>query len=197
MAAAQSGASAGAVAPARREGRGKTRGKTRGFWRNNRGATAVEFGLIALPFFGLIAGLLETGLMMFADSALDQATHRAARMIRTGQAQQQNFNTNSFRSEVCSGGVATMFDCTKLKIDVRTATDFATMNLASQNKPDGSVDDASLTYSAGHGSDIVVVRTYYDWPILLNRLATFGEGQDGKTRRLTSTVAFRNEPFNW
>ncbi|MBN9433393.1 MAG: pilus assembly protein [Bosea sp.] len=189
MAAAQSGASAGAAAPARRKGRG--------FWRNNRGATAVEFGLIALPFLGLIAGLLETGLMMFADSALDQATNRAARMIRTGQAQQQNFNTNSFRNEVCSGGVATMFDCTKLKIDVRTATDFASMNLASQDKPDGSVDDASLTYNAGHGSDIVVVRTYYDWPILLNRLATFGEGQDGKTRRLTSTVAFRNEPFNW
>lgn len=189
MAAAQSGASAGIAAPAR--------GKTRGFWRNTRGATAVEFGLIALPFFGLIAGLLETGLMMFADSALDQATNRAARMIRTGQAQQQNFNTNSFRNEVCSGGVATMFDCTKLKIDVRTATDFATMNLASQNKPDGTVDDAALTYNAGHGSDIVVVRTYYDWPILLNRLATFGEGQDGKTRRLTSTVAFRNEPFNW
>lgn len=193
MAAAQSGASAGIAAPARRRGRGKGRG----FWRNNRGATAVEFGLIALPFFGLIAGLLETGLMMFADSALDQATNRAARMIRTGQAQQQNFNTNSFRNEVCSGGVATMFDCTKLKIDVRTATDFATMNLASQNKPDGTVDDAALTYNAGHGSDIVVVRTYYDWPILLNRLATFGEGQDGKTRRLTSTVAFRNEPFNW
>jgi Flp pilus assembly protein TadG len=193
MAAAQSGASAGIAAPARRKGRGRGRG----FWRNTRGATAVEFGLIALPFFGLIAGLLETGLMMFADSALDQATNRAARMIRTGQAQQQNFNTNSFRNEICSGGVATMFDCTKLKIDVRTATDFATMNLASQNKPDGTVDDASLTYNAGHGSDIVVVRTYYDWPILLNRLATFGEGQDGKTRRLTSTVAFRNEPFNW
>ena len=81
MAAAQPGASAGAAAPARRKGRG--------FWRNNRGATAVEFGLIALPFLGLIAGLLETGLMMFADSALDQATNRAARMIRTGQAQQQ------------------------------------------------------------------------------------------------------------
>ena len=193
MAAAQSGASASIAAPARR----KERGRARGFWRNTRGATAVEFGLIALPFFGLIAGLLETGLMMFADSALDQATNRAARMIRTGQAQQQNFNTNSFRNEVCSGGVATMFDCTKLKIDVRTATDFATMNLASQNKADGTVDDASLTYNAGHGSDIVVVRTYYDWPILLNRLATFGEGQDGKTRRLTSTVAFRNEPFNW
>lgn len=193
MAAAQSGASAGIAAPARRKGRGRGRG----FWRNTRGATAVEFGLIALPFFGLIAGLLETGLMMFADSALDQATNRAARMIRTGQAQQQNFNTNSFRNEVCSGGVATMFDCTKLKIDVRTATDFATMNLANQNKPDGTVDDAALTYNAGHGSDIVVVRTYYDWPILLNRLATFGEGQDGKTRRLTSTVAFRNEPFNW
>jgi len=193
MAAAQSGASAGIAAPPRRKGRGRGRG----FWRNTRGATAVEFGLIALPFFGLIAGLLETGLMMFADSALDQATNRAARMIRTGQAQQQNFNTNSFRNEVCSGGVATMFDCTKLKVDVRTATDFATMNLASQNKADGTVDDASLTYNAGHGSDIVVVRTYYDWPILLNRLATFGEGQDGKTRRLTSTVAFRNEPFNW
>ncbi len=168
----------------------------RRFWRNRRGSAAVEFGLIALPFFGLVAAMLETGILMLADSALDQATNNAARLIRTGQAQQQGFDQAAFRTEVCSE-VSTFFDCSKLKIDVRTASNFTAMNTATPVKDDGSLDDGAFGYSAGHGRDVVVVRVYYDYPILLNRLATFGSGSDGKTKRLAAVAAFRNEPFNW
>jgi len=168
----------------------------RRFWRNNRGAAAVEFALIALPFFGLVAGLLETGIMMFADSALDTATNKAARMIRTGQAQQQGFDKAAFKNQVCAGAPV-FFDCAKVKVDVRTSASFAGMALPTPVKPDGSLDDTGFTYTAGHGGDIVVVRVYYDWPILLNKLATMGEGQNGKTKLLSAVAAFRNEPFNW
>ena len=168
----------------------------RRFWRNNRGVAAVEFALIALPFFGLIAAMLETGLMMLADNALDQATNNAARMIRTGQAQQQGFDQTAFRSQVCTG-VSSFFDCSKLKIDVRTASSFAAMNTTTPLKADGSLDSDAFAYSAGHGKDVVVVRVYYNWPILLNRLATLGSGSDGKTKLLASVASFRNEPFNW
>lgn len=168
----------------------------RRFWRNNRGAAAVEFALIALPFLGLVAGMLETGVMMFADSALDTATNSAARLIRTGQAQQQNFNINTFRDSVCTAASG-FFDCTRIKVDVRTAASFGAMTLKTPVKPDGSLDDSNFAYNPGHGSDIVVVRVYYDWPIVLNRLATFGNGSDGKTKLLNAVAAFRNEPFNW
>lgn len=168
----------------------------RRFWRNNRGAAAVEFGLIALPFFGLVAAMLETGILMFADSALDTATSKAARLIRTGQAQQQNFDQTAFRNQVCAAGPV-FFDCSKVKVDVTTAASFAAMSLAPPLKDDGSLDEAKLGYNAGRGGDIVVVRVYYDWPIVLNRLATLGAGQNGQTKRLTAVAAFRNEPFNW
>lgn len=168
----------------------------RRFRRDERGATAVEFGLIALPFFGLVAALLETGIMMFADSSLDTAANSVARLIRTGQAQQQNFDQAAFRDQVCARAPV-FFDCAKLKVDVRTATSFAAMDLAPPLGADGTIDDAALGYAAGHGGDIVVVRVYYDWPIVLNKLATMGEGQNGKTRRLNAVAAFRNEPFNW
>ncbi len=168
----------------------------RRFWRNDRGAAAVEFALIALPFFGLVAAMLETGIMMLADSALDQATNTAARLIKTGQAQQQGFDQAAFRSQVCSG-ISTFFDCTKLNIDVRTAANFAAMNTATSFNADGSLNTTGFAYSAGHGRDVVVVRVYYAWPIVLNRLATLGAGSDGQTKLLAAVTAFRNEPFNW
>ncbi|MBZ9938510.1 pilus assembly protein [Mesorhizobium sp. BR1-1-16] len=168
----------------------------RRFWGNTRGTAAVEFALIALPFFGLVAGMLETGIMMFADSALDTATNSAARLIRTGQAQQKNFSISTFRDSVCSEANG-LFDCAKIKVDVRTAASFGAMALATPVKADGSLDDSNFAYSPGHGSDIVVVRVYYDWPIVLNRLATLGTGSNGKTKLLNAVVAFRNEPFNW
>ena len=55
--------------------------------RRGEGAAAVEFALIALPFFALVLVILETGLMMFANAAVQASLTAAARMIRTGQIQ--------------------------------------------------------------------------------------------------------------
>lgn len=171
--------------------------RRRSFWRNKKGATAVEFALVAVPFFGLIAAIVEIGLLIFADSALDTATSNAARLIRTGQAQSKGFDKTAFRDAVCTG-ITPMFSCAKVKLDVRTSSDFTTMNLANPTrKADGTIDDSGFTYNAGHGTDIVVVRVYYDWPITLNWLATLGAESNGGSRLLSAVTAFRNEPFTW
>ncbi|HAH11628.1 MAG TPA: pilus assembly protein, partial [Alphaproteobacteria bacterium] len=43
----------------------------RRFARDNRGQAAVEFAIVALPFFILLTAALDFGLMFFATSTLD------------------------------------------------------------------------------------------------------------------------------
>jgi Flp pilus assembly protein TadG len=54
------------------------------------GATAVEFALVAAPFFAMLVALFQTALVFFASRVLDETTEQASRYIMTGQAQQSN-----------------------------------------------------------------------------------------------------------
>src|SRR5690606_2566182 len=70
---------------------GRLNRRRRALGRDERGVTAVEFGLLALPFFTIIAAILQTSLVFLADQVLESAVHDAARAIRTGQAQEAGF----------------------------------------------------------------------------------------------------------
>ena len=54
------------------------------------GTTAIEFALLAVPFFTLIMGIIEMSIMFATASIFEGATGTAARMIRTGQIQQSS-----------------------------------------------------------------------------------------------------------
>ena len=49
------------------------------------GMAAVEFAMVAPAFFLFLFGIIETGVIFFAQSALTNATNDAARLVRTGQ----------------------------------------------------------------------------------------------------------------
>jgi Flp pilus assembly protein TadG len=166
----------------------------RSFRKDSSGATAVEFALIALPFIAMMGAIIETGILYFADSALDNATSEASRLIRTGQAQQSGFDAAAFRQKVCDG-VTPLFTCSGIKVDVRTTTDFSSADVGTPVKADGSFDDSKFQYDAGHGTDIVVVRVYYEWPAMLNLLAK--DSSLNGNHLLAAVTAFRNEPFSW
>ena len=97
--------------------------------RDEGGATAVEFAIVALPFIALLVAILETALMFFAGQAMDTAVDQAARMVRTGQAQQQGLDINKFKEQIC-GQISLLFDCPAgLKIDVEKYATFDSINL--------------------------------------------------------------------
>ena len=56
--------------------------------RDNSGATAVEFAIIALPFMLLMFGIMTVCLYFFTNFSLENAAWAAARSVRTGQMQQ-------------------------------------------------------------------------------------------------------------
>ena len=169
------------------------------FARAQRGATAVEFGLISLPVLVMIFGLLELVMVFLAATTLDTATQTAARQIRTGEFQNSSVVTkDAFKALVCQQMSWLASKCaTDLWLDVRTFSDFS--SLAAAPPPDGSTfDPNALCFSAGAPTDIVLVRAYFQWnlitPLLIPAFENMGGGS-GK-RLITSTTAFRNEPFN-
>jgi Flp pilus assembly protein TadG len=162
-------------------------GPLRGFRRDQRGATAIEFAIVALPFFTLMFAIIETAIVFFASQALETATADAARLIMTGQAQQQKFSKTQFQQQICDN-MRGLLDCDALTVDVRTYTVFA----GSAARPDA---DEEPQYTPGIGGDIVVVRASYEWPLVTSLVGlSLADRPNGK-RLIAATAAFRNEPF--
>ena len=162
------------------------------FGANERGATAVEFALIAMPFFTLLFAIMHTSVIMFAGQTLQTMTTAAARKIMTGE-----INTASgiaaFRAALCAEPYDLMFDCDKVLVQVKSfGTTFATANPSSfVNNSCFSADEAPTAecWDAGGPRSVVVVRVAYDWPLSINL-----EDLNNKTA-LVAVSAFRNEPF--
>ena len=164
--------------------------------RDQKGATAVEFALLALPFFALLFAILETALLFFVGQLLDTSVAETSRLIRTGQAQEQDFDAEDFKNAVCDA-MLVMLSCKEtLKIDVRTPKSFASADLSSP-VVDGELDYKDFGYDDGHGGEIVVVRAFYEWPTFMRfygqDFATLSNGN----HLLSATSTFRNEPFPW
>ena len=162
--------------------------------RERDGATAIEFGIVALPFFMLLVALIEIGLVFFGNFTLENAVDRAARMIRTGEAQTSGFDAGAFKTQVCAN-VYAMLDCANgLKVDVRTFENFGGVALPPPLDGDGNLID-DFEFQPGNGGDIVVVRAFYEWD-LIDSVPGAGLGNmAGGHRLLSATAAFRNEPF--
>jgi Flp pilus assembly protein TadG len=164
---------------------------------SRRGATAVEFAMIAVPFFALLFGVLELGLLFMASTAIDAATTQVARQIRTGQFQASANNTAAdFKTAVCGNmSWISTADCqANMSLDVRTFPTFAAISVTPPVK-NGAIDPTQITFNAGTACDIVLVRAFYPWtllaPVLEPGLPNLGSNQ----RLLTTAIAFRNE--NW
>jgi Flp pilus assembly protein TadG len=175
----------------------RLRGALTRFSRGRDGSTAVEFAMLAMPFLGLLFGIVELGMIYLISTTLDNATTDAARQIRTGQLQTAGGATaTSFSTEVCTEMSWLGSNCaTNLSVDVRTFSSFNSTTI-----PDpiasGRLTTASLLFQMGGPGDIVLVRTYYPWqlvvPFLDGSVARLSNG----TTLIESVTTFRNEPYS-
>ena len=90
---------------------------------DRRGAVAVEFAICSAAFFALLLACAQTVLIFFAQQALQTAAEGGARYIMTGQASSTAMTADQFRNYAC-GRIPPILDCSKLIVDVRTATSF-------------------------------------------------------------------------
>ncbi|MEM6616536.1 MAG: TadE/TadG family type IV pilus assembly protein [Pseudomonadota bacterium] len=173
---------------------GPTQLLLRRFGRNKDGAAAVEFALIAIPFFALLFAILETALSFFAGQLLETGVFNASRLIRTGQAQEAGFSANQFRDAVCDE-VFGLLDCQNdIVVDVRTYVDFNDAANLDEPVQNGEFN-FQPQFDPGDREEIVVVRAFIQWPTIVPKLGNDMSNLSNGNRLLASAVTFRNEPF--
>ena len=166
------------------------------FASDKRGVAAVEFAMIAVPFFFLIFGLLEVCVIFIMSSVLEHGANEAARAIKTGQFQQAGFDQATFKTAVCSELFGLMTCDDKLSLDVKTFTNFAGTNNPDPIDPTTlELDDSSFGFSPGAQNEIVVVRVFYEWDLIIPIMSKPLSNMSNNRRLLQATIAFRNEPF--
>jgi Flp pilus assembly protein TadG len=172
----------------------KAAGAVRRLIRQQDGAAAVEFGLVAAPFLALTFAIMETAIIFFAGQALETAVADSARLIMTGQAQTQGMSQSAFKNAVCAK-IFGLFDCQNgVYVDVKTFSSFSGVNMPNPVDAQGNFQN-NFTYQPGGPGDIVVVRLFYQWPVYVSLLGFNLSNMSGGKRLLAATAAFRNEPY--
>lgn len=167
------------------------------FIKNRRGATAVEFALLSLPFFALVVGTIQLGIIFLATQTLDEAVDVASRQIQTGEVTQTGSSLIAFRTNVCER-VALISDCeNQILLSVQSYQDFAAVEQAQDNgelyTENGRPVIVNGTFSPGDGGEIIVVSASVFIPIIA---AAILPGISGQGLELSTSLAFKNEFFN-
>lgn len=164
--------------------------------RAREGSTAVEFALIALPFFMLLFAILEIGLILLLDAVVETAVADTGRLVRTGQTQMQNIDKDMMKARLCEEMSVFANDCaSRAYLDVRVVNDFSTPLDPEDPMASGAFDKSKVDVKPGAPGDMVMVRVWYEHPVVTPFLKqALTKGQDGNMM-LTTTMAFRNEPF--
>lgn len=167
--------------------------------KSENGAAAVEFSLIAFPFFMLMGCICETGIMLFTEYSLQSGVQEAARQIRTGQAQNAGMNAAAFKSKICDiTGI--VINCEAgVTVYVRPENNFSSLASVMPSfinvgvKPDGSPNPTS--YNCGGPEQAAAVLATFDWKFTMPFMSFLGNINGGKARRLHGIAIFQNEPF--
>lgn len=177
---------------------------------DRRGSAAVDFALVVGPFFLLVIGLLEFGMLMIGQTLLQNAVADASRFGLTGRTLEGQTREDVIAAMVNEGGIG-LIDPDRLVFETLVYPSFDSVG-----QPEGFTDsngngqwDAGEPFAdingngqwdadmgaAGLGGpeDIVLYRVRYDWQ-MLTPLVTHLLPGDGKIR-LEASLAVRNEPF--
>lgn len=162
--------------------------KLRKFFRGRESVAAIEFSLVAFPFFLLLFMILETGYFFLFAIELEGAAAEGARQIRTGAIQQAATPAaalTNLQTAVCSK--IYLSGCSDLIFDVQSYDDF---NSIPSPPPAPPATQAEAAFLPGNPGSTVVVKLIYNWHFITPLISNIID-----TKQLISTVAFRNEPY--
>ena len=153
----------------------------------NKGATAVEFALIAPLFFLIFLGIFEVGAILLIQTSLETSILQVSRFGRTGSTvtgQTSQQTALALASQYSFG----LVNPTNLVLTVTPYANFGSMPTLA-NAP------TSGTQNFGTGNQAVLYTLSYNWnfftPLLGNLLSPTGNG----TIKLTASAVVQNEPF--
>jgi Flp pilus assembly protein TadG len=171
----------------------------RRYRRDENGATAIEFAMLAGPFFVLLFAIIECSLIFFAGQLLESSVDEVARKVRTGQLN-NTMTAAQLKTEVCNEA-AILFDCDKLKLDMDVVAEFD--ELGDPPQPDPGTNETDFTgfaFEAPCPEEVVMITASYEWPIFTyftanNIYPTHGNNAAFRKILLSAVGVFRTEPW--
>ncbi|WP_297799140.1 TadE/TadG family type IV pilus assembly protein [uncultured Brevundimonas sp.] len=174
---------------ARASGKGRA-----GKRRVREGATAVEFALVAFPFFVLMLAIFEVASILTVSSLLESAVMNSGRLVRTGQIP-ANATKEDFIKEVC--GRMTVFEgacLQRLQLDLQPVASFSNPGINDPIK-DGVFDPNDTKFNIGAPRSFMLMRVWYRQPIVSPLLGHAMTRLNNGDTLLHASTAFRNEPY--
>lgn len=174
----------------------------RRFRKKEDGATAIEFAMLAAPFFVLLFGIIESSLIFFAGQMLETAVDDVGRKIRTGQLD-NTITEQQFKDEMCAEA-AILFDCDGIAVDLQIAAKFEDLgDPPVPDASDNSTDFSGYSFTPPCPGEIAMVTASYEWPIFtyfasdnIYREVSGSEGNLLFRKILLNAIAvFRTEPY--
>lgn len=177
-------------------------------WRDERGTTAIEFAIIAIPLFYFIFGIIEFALAMTVSNSLEAATNLSSRVGKTGYVDIQALKTQeqTIMDEV-ERRVGPLIDVTKLRMTHKVYNDFQSLTLPDildDKNGDGDTDDPGEwtdvdgdgfkdgSDGVGESGNLVVYRITYPWEIFTPLIGQFAKNG---VINLAAYSVVKNEPY--
>lgn len=191
--------------------RQRARGKLRAFVRARDGAAAIEFALLAIPYFMIIFAILETFVAFMAEQVVSNAVDTLSRQIRTGQITAANTTEQQFRQAFCNE-ISVLIACSaselktpaNLYLDVKSYSTFADMPTTiprATSDPYSDLNTTGFTFAPGGAKTDNMVRAYYRWQVIVDLLRPYltnirpSDGSMPSTYLIVATSAFQNENY--
>ncbi|MFS8115166.1 pilus assembly protein [Rhizobium jaguaris] len=193
-------------------------GRLREFVRSRDGTAAIEFALLAIPYFLIIFAILETFVAFIAEQVVSNAVDTLSRQIRTGQITYNHNATtdltqDKFRQAFCNE-ISVIIACsatelvtataTNLYLDVENYATFAAMPTTIprvSSDPYSDLNTTGFKFAPGGAQSNNMVRAYYRWQVITDLLRPYlttirpSDGSMPTTYLIVATAAFQNENY--
>ncbi|PDT27574.1 pilus assembly protein TadG [Rhizobium sp. L9] len=184
--------------------------------RSRDGAAAIEFALLAIPYFLVIFAILETFIAFAAEELVSNAVDTMSRRMRTGQitynlGRTTDMSQTQFRQAFCNE-ISILINCStseaatpsKLYVDVQTFSSFSAIpttipKVSSDRYAD--INTAAFKYTPGGAGTINMLRAYYRWEIITDLVRPYittirpSDGSMPTQYLIIATSVFQNEQY--
>ncbi|MEP2945026.1 MAG: TadE/TadG family type IV pilus assembly protein [Lentilitoribacter sp.] len=178
------------------------------------GSTALEFGVLAIPFFMIIVATVETLVAFAGEQILVNAVDKMSRQLRTGEitfnmGRTTDLTEAEFRELFCNE-INIVLSCSntissdqKLFIDLKNVVNYSDIDVGIPKVSSADyaeLDTSGFGYAPGGSGSINVLRVYYKWDVTVDLIRPYitniRPGAEGSEYYLmVSTTAFRNEGY--
>lgn len=167
------------------------------FSSDNRGSVAIEFSLLAIPFFLLVFAIFESCIAFAGQQLVANTTDEISRQIRTGRLTAADLATKSLSDRICEGiNLVVADDCPDLVVDLNTYAKYSDVPTTLPLKTDGDIDNSGFKSVVGGASAIQSLRVFYRWPIYTDVMKARMSSMPGQKTLVYASMTWKNEAFD-